>query len=106
MASHRDTQAIDDVQRARHELLYEILSTTDAAKGNTLVFANSIASANALAEFLRVDKQLPDCEVFHKEIDRAQRQRVLRTLDDETAGATVVCTDIAARGLDTTKVGA
>lgn len=95
-----------DPALARCELLYEILTTNESsdARGNTLVFANSVASANALFDFLRGDKQLPNCALYHKEVPSAERREVLRLLDDASANVTVVCTDIAARGLDTTKV--
>jgi superfamily II DNA/RNA helicase len=92
-----------DAELARCELTSEILSA-DESPGNTLVFANSIASASALFDFLRDDKKLPNCALFHKEVPNSERQEVLRQLDDASANVTVVCTDIAARGLDTTKV--
>ncbi|CAH0518750.1 unnamed protein product [Peronospora belbahrii] len=74
----------------------------------TLVFTNSIASADALFDFLQNDKGMVNCALFHKEVGRAQRQLLLKRLDSEADAdrdLVVVCTDIAARGLDTTKVG-
>ncbi|POM80615.1 DEAD/DEAH box RNA helicase, partial [Phytophthora palmivora] len=105
-----------DEQHARCELLYQILtssgsSTTDELKTSagekTLVFTNSIASADALFDFLETDKGMANCALFHKEVDRPQRQKLLKRLDSENDAdkdLVVICTDIAARGLDTTKV--
>lgn len=104
---------------ARKTLLWKILTDAQQQPTNTLVFANSIASADSLFDFLEAQVQrqrvagaetasgpaFPACVLlFHKEVDRQQRQDVLAQLDDESANVVVVCTDIAARGLDTTKV--
>ncbi|CAI5736473.1 unnamed protein product [Peronospora destructor] len=106
-----------DEKHARCELLYEILTSTEisdhdklktSAGEKTLVFTNSIASADALFDFLQNNKSMTNCALFHKEIDRAQRQHLLKRLDSEVdadKGLVLICTDIAARGLDTTKVG-
>ncbi|RLN93130.1 hypothetical protein BBJ28_00007164 [Nothophytophthora sp. Chile5] len=107
-----------DERHARSELLFDILttasSTSDAdastpatAGQKTLVFTNSIASADALFDFLQREKGMTSCALFHKEVDREERQQLLQRLDSDDAGdqeLVVVCTDIAARGLDTTKV--
>ncbi|GMF29735.1 unnamed protein product [Phytophthora lilii] len=104
-----------DEQEARCELLYQILTTADSntneskpsAGEKTLVFTNSIASADALFDFLENDKGMANCSLFHKEVDRGQRQKLLKRLDSEADSdkdLVVICTDIAARGLDTTKV--
>ncbi|KAL4087743.1 hypothetical protein PRIC1_013630 [Phytophthora ramorum] len=101
-----------DEQHARCELLYQILTSSgrsaDASAGEkTLVFTNSIASADALFDFLENDKGVANCALYHKEVDRPQRQKLLQRLDSEADAdkdLVVICTDIAARGLDTTKV--
>lgn len=106
-----------DLEAARQHLLWKILAeekqqtTEESASGNnTLIFTNSIASADSLFDFLREQQQSDGnpssfpCVLFHKEIDRSERQKVLAQLDDERSNVVVVCTDIAARGLDTTKV--
>lgn len=101
-ANAKDEVALDD---ARQELLLRILKAEPPQ--NTLVFANSIASANALFDFLEAQSIGEDgmqVLLFHKEVDRQQRQQVLDKLDDPNANVVVVCTDIAARGLDTTQV--
>lgn len=67
------------------------------------MFANSITSADELFDFL-TEKGMSNCALFHKEVDKSKRQQVLNMLDDSEANVVVVCTDIAARGLDTTKV--
>ncbi|KAG7401548.1 hypothetical protein PHYBOEH_000606 [Phytophthora boehmeriae] len=104
-----------DEQHARCELLYQILTSSNGESGQptvtshekTLVFTNSIASADALFDFLQMEKGMTICSVFHKDVERAQRQHLLRRLDSDTEAdkdLIVICTDIAARGLDTTKV--
>ncbi|KAG7375932.1 hypothetical protein PHYPSEUDO_014833 [Phytophthora pseudosyringae] len=111
------TGAFVDEQHARCELLFQILTSSGSSNAETelglsagektLVFTNSIASADALAHFLQTEKGVANCALFHKEVDRAQRQKLLKRLDsDEDADQdlVVICTDIAARGLDTTKV--
>lgn len=100
-ADVKDEIALDD---ARQALLLKILK--DEPLQNTLVFVNSIASANSLFDFLEAHPIGEDGQVllFHKEIDRPQRQQVLEKLDDANANVVVICTDIAARGLDTTQV--
>ena len=104
----------ENEQHARCELLYDIVATLGPSRDGvatchkTLVFANSIASADALFDFLQKDKNMTNCAVFHKEVDRAQRQQLTQRLDsgaDADQDLVVICTDIAARGLDTTKVG-
>ncbi|KAI9989967.1 hypothetical protein PInf_020273 [Phytophthora infestans] len=95
-----------DERHARCELLYQILASEGGKK--TLVFTNSIASADELLDFLENDKEMANCALFHKEVARSERQKLLKRLDsdDETdKDLVVICTDIAARGLDTTKVG-
>uniref|UniRef100_A0AAV1T5I5 ATP-dependent RNA helicase n=1 Tax=Peronospora matthiolae TaxID=2874970 RepID=A0AAV1T5I5_9STRA len=103
-------------QHARCELLYDILAASKRNRDGvpettckkTLVFTKSIASADALFEFLQNDKNLTNCALFHKDVDRAQRQQLIKRLDsaaDADQDLVVICTDIAARGLDTTKVG-
>jgi superfamily II DNA/RNA helicase len=105
-----------DEQHARCELLHQILTSSasagsevaTSAGGKTLVFTNSIASADALFAFLESDKGMANCALFHKEVDRSQRQQLLKRLDSDAEAdkdLVVICTDIAARGLDTTKVG-
>ncbi|CAI5729513.1 unnamed protein product [Peronospora effusa] len=106
-----------DEKHARCELLYEILTSAGisdndqmiaSAGEKTLVFTNSIASADALFDFLQNNKSMTNCALFHKEVDRAQRQHLLKRLDSEAEAdkdLVLICTDIAARGLDTTKVG-
>ena len=106
-----------DEKRARCELLYEILTSAricdndkleTTADEKTLVFTNSIASADALFDFLQNKKSMTNCALFHKKIDRAQRQHLLKRLDSEEdadKGLILICTDIASRGLDTTKAG-
>lgn len=106
-----------DEQHARCELLFQILTSSESSDSHelkttagekTLVFTNSIASADALFDFLQNDKGVTNCALFHKEVDRAQRQQLLKRLDSEDDAdqdLVVICTDIAARGLDTTKVG-
>ncbi|KAE8882158.1 hypothetical protein PF003_g33829 [Phytophthora fragariae] len=100
-----------DEQHARCELLHEIVTSNDetgaSAGEKTLVFTNSIASADALFDFLQTEKGVANCALFHKEVDRPQRQKLLKRLDSEADAdkdLVVICTDIAARGLDTTKV--
>ncbi|RLN74767.1 hypothetical protein BBJ28_00017574, partial [Nothophytophthora sp. Chile5] len=107
-----------DERHARSELLFDILTTASSASDTdastpataghkTLVFTNSIASADALFDFLQREKGVTSCALFHKEVDREERQQLLQRLDSDDAGdqeLVVVCTDIAARGLDTTKV--
>ncbi|RLN61950.1 hypothetical protein BBJ29_003418 [Phytophthora kernoviae] len=104
-----------DEQHARCELLYQILTSSSGessgsaatAHEKTLVFTNSIASADALLAFLQMEKGMTNCSVFHKDVDRAQRQLLLKRLDSDAEAdkdLVVICTDIAARGLDTTKV--
>lgn len=99
-----------DEQVARCELLYEILASKKEERTGvrkTLVFTNSIASADQVLDFLEKDKGMPNCALFHKEVDRPQRQKLLNRLasdDDADEDLIVICTDIAARGLDTTKV--
>lgn len=100
-----------DEQHARCELLHEIVTSNDetgaSAGEKTLVFTNSIASADALFDFLQTEKGVANCALFHKEVDRPQRQKLLKRLDSEADAdkdLIVICTDIAARGLDTTKV--
>lgn len=98
------TQQIDDSALARKQLLLSIL-TSDASQDKTLVFAKSVDSANDLYDFLQHHNI--ECLLFHKEISRDERQMILRALNgesDENQSIVVVCTDIAARGLDTTKV--
>ena len=103
-------------QHARCELLYDILAASKRGEDGvsettckkTLVFTKSIASADALFDFLQNDKNLTNCALFHKDVDRAQRQQLIKRLDceaDSDQDLVVICTDIAARGLDTTKVG-
>ncbi|KAF1794713.1 P-loop containing nucleoside triphosphate hydrolase [Phytophthora cactorum] len=95
-----------DEQHARCELLYQILTSGSGKK--TLVFTNSIASADALFDFLEKEKSMANCALFHKEVARPERQKLLKRLDsddDADKDLVVICTDIAARGLDTTKVG-
>ncbi|KAL7682745.1 putative primosomal protein N' [Plasmopara halstedii] len=102
----------NDEHHARCELLYQILMSKNVHNlelvQKTLVFTNSIASADALFDFLEKNKGMTNCAVFHKGIDRLQRQKLLKRLDsddDADKNLVVICTDIAARGLDTTKVG-
>lgn len=95
-----------DEQHARCELLHQILTSNDeagvSAGEKTLVFTNSIASADALFDFLQSEKGMANCALFHKEVDRPQRQQLLKRLDSEADAdkdLVVICTDIAARGL-------
>ncbi|KAF1326770.1 Dead/deah box RNA helicase, partial [Globisporangium splendens] len=99
----------DVEEAARQQLLWKILTDeqqrqTTNKGNNTLIFTNSIASADSLFDFLQQQQPSFPCVMFHKEISRDDRQAVLSQLDDETSNVVVVCTDIAARGLDTTKV--
>ncbi|OWZ12376.1 DEAD/DEAH box RNA helicase [Phytophthora megakarya] len=101
-----------DEQHARCELLYQILTTSGSSKTSTgkktLIFTNSVASADTLFDYLENDKGMTNCALYHKEVDRPQRQKLLKRLNSESEddkNLVMICTDIAARGLDTTKVG-
>uniref|UniRef100_K3X4I2 ATP-dependent RNA helicase n=1 Tax=Globisporangium ultimum (strain ATCC 200006 / CBS 805.95 / DAOM BR144) TaxID=431595 RepID=K3X4I2_GLOUD len=105
--SSHENAGVDEA--ARQHLLWKILTDeqqhqTTNQGNNTLIFTNSIASADSLFDFLQQQQPSFPCVLFHKEISRDDRQAVLAQLDDETSNVVVVCTDIAARGLDTTKV--
>ncbi|DBA00411.1 TPA: hypothetical protein N0F65_012942 [Lagenidium giganteum] len=99
-------QQLTNKDQARKMLLWSILNQPDNANAlsSTLIFTNSVASAEELYAYLRHDMGLATCVQFHKEIDRAERQQVLAQLYEGKQQMVVVCTDIAARGLDTTKV--
>jgi superfamily II DNA/RNA helicase len=89
---------------ARQELLWKILDAqkTQESSSSTLIFTNSIDSANQVYTFLNHEKQM-SCVLYHKEVHRDERKEVLKELY-EGKPLVVICTDIAARGLDTTKV--
>jgi superfamily II DNA/RNA helicase len=97
-----------DPDEARNKLVLEILEQSRGCEGHTLVFANSIESADALHGFLTTSlTKMPADNVllFHKEVPRDTRHEILRRLQQSDTKLVVVCTDIAARGLDTTRVG-
>ncbi|TYZ65888.1 hypothetical protein PybrP1_003024, partial [[Pythium] brassicae (nom. inval.)] len=94
------------LESARKALVWEVLTDAQQAPTNTLVFANSVASADELFAFLDAQVQhrssagsLEGSEasvafpsrvlLFHKEVDRQQRQKVLALLDDERAHVVV-----------------
>ncbi|KAJ0401241.1 hypothetical protein P43SY_010965 [Pythium insidiosum] len=105
MPSSKDNTPAEELAQRRMELLDRLLMD-DESGGHTLVFANSIDSAELLHDYLTTVKAR-DCLLYHKEISRDQRERILSQLQQPPAtarGLVVVCTDIAARGLDTTHV--
>ncbi|KAH7420566.1 hypothetical protein KP509_13G012600 [Ceratopteris richardii] len=62
----------------------------------TLVFTNSVESADAIFRILK--KAEIECLCYHREIPSEERMRALKYFEDN--GAVLVCTDSAARGLD------
>ncbi|GLD93651.1 hypothetical protein PINS_up002256 [Pythium insidiosum] len=108
-AGASSSSVLEEQTRHRMELLERLLAQDDTAnEGHTLVFANSIDSAELLHEYLTTSKAR-ECLLYHKEISRDQRERILSQLQAPPAttarrGLVVICTDIAARGLDTTHV--
>ena len=57
---------------------------------------------NALSELLRAD--LPYCEALHGKMNQKRRSNTLERYKAAPAGA-LLCTDVAARGLDVTDIG-
>ena len=67
------------------------------SSGPMLVFANSSARVDSVAQALRDEGH--ECGVLHSGVSVDDRVRTISALRDGSLGA-VVCTDIAARGLD------
>lgn len=99
----------------RCALLWDILkhSVETAQQPQILIFANTIQSAEALQEFLINEKEY-HCSLLHKNVDPFSRRQIVHQLTHNgssntivpvDAPKTIICTDIASRGLDTLSVG-
>nr|CCA18615.1 DEAD/DEAH box RNA helicase putative [Albugo laibachii Nc14]CCA20571.1 DEAD/DEAH box RNA helicase putative [Albugo laibachii Nc14] len=99
----------------RCALLWDILanSSETAEQPRILIFANTVQSAEALQDFLANKKDYP-CSVLHKKVDSFSRRQIVHQLTQNgnqnaiippDAPKTIICTDIASRGLDTLSVG-
>lgn len=71
-------------------------SDVESYPKKTLVFANSVESANAICRILR--RVEINCLCYHRDIPSEERMRSLKVFQEE--GGILVCTDAAARGLD------
>ncbi|KAJ3370805.1 hypothetical protein GGF31_003831 [Allomyces arbusculus] len=71
--------------------------------GSVLVFCNRRAAVDALHSYLTTTKRIPNVFKLVGVQSAEERASVWHEFD-QTDGAILVCTDIAARGLDTTKV--
>lgn len=89
------------------KLVHETTALTQldtAGMPQTLVFCNTVASANAALQQIRSSAPHLSVAVLHKKIGAARRQAAMaRFLQGDLK--VLVCTDIAARGLDTNEVG-
>lgn len=81
--------------RDKLETLFQLLCTLGNAPA--LVFANHRESVDRIARFL-ADRRFP-CSSFHGGMEQDDRERALYKLRNGTLTA-LVCTDLAARGLD------
>lgn len=82
-------------KRDKLETLYRLLC--HVATGSTLVFCNHRESVDRVVGYLR--EQKVDCVAFHGGMEQDKRERALYKFANESC-AILVCTDLAARGLD------
>ena len=93
----------DNKQRALMRVLME-LPPQDYP---TLIFCNTLGSCRALDAWLSTVPEIKDVTqgkiaAFHSRIPRQERHKILQKFDQGEVN-TLICTDIASRGLDTTK---
>jgi len=90
---------IECTQKHKDSYLYAYLvTTTQGASGPSLIFCNSIASVKRVGSMLKM-LQLP-VKMLHAKMSQKARLTALETLQSGKERAIVVCTDVAARGLD------
>ena len=87
--------------RDKLDTLLRLLCTLDTTP--SLVFVNHRESVDRIARFLR--EQRYPCAAFHGGMEQDDRERALYRFRNGTCTA-LVCTDLAARGLDIEGVGA
>ncbi len=84
----------------RFPILEKLLSTP--VKGGTLIFTNTRAQCDKLAEELS-SKGIP-CPIYRGEMDKAERRKNLKAFREGKAQL-LISTDLASRGLDVEHVG-
>ena len=92
---------VQSPQRDKLETLLRLLCMPGTRPA--LVFVNHRESVERIARFLR-DRRFP-CAAFHGGMEQDERERALYRFRNGSAPA-LVCTDLAARGLDIEGVGA
>jgi ATP-dependent RNA helicase DDX24/MAK5 len=86
-------------QKHKDSHLYAYLTTTkQGASGTALVFCNSIGAVKRVAETLKV-LGLPT-RTLHAQMEQKGRISSIESLNGKNNRSIVVCTDVAARGLD------
>ena len=117
------TARLDTFDVTGKDKLAELSSLLAGGRDKTLVFCNTVASCRAVEHFLRErggfggtgkdDDDHDDHEAnrlfcYHGDMNSLEREKSLRDFRaaaDAEAKATLVCTDLAARGLDVPDVG-
>ncbi len=94
-----DQLLVKSPQRDKLETLYQLLCTFDG--GSSLVFCNHRESVDRVNEFLKTKKI--DSEAFHGGLEQDNRERSLYKFSNGSSQV-LVCTDLAARGLDIPEV--
>jgi ATP-dependent RNA helicase DDX24/MAK5 len=86
-------------QKHKDSHLYAYLTTTEqGASGTALVFCNSIGAVKRVAETLKT-LGLPT-RTLHAQMEQKGRIASIESLNGKNNRSVVVCTDVAARGLD------
>eukprot|EP00934_Nitzschia_sp_Nitz4_P004944 Nitzschia sp. Nitz4//scaffold357_size15932//7551//10647//NITZ4_008875-RA/size15932-processed-gene-0.27-mRNA-1//1//CDS//3329548983//4934//frame0 len=92
-------EQIKCTQRHKDSHLYAYLMTTaQGASGPCLVFCNSIAGVRRVGATLQTLGF--SVRILHSHMQQRARFKAVESLDDSKSRAVVVCTDVAARGLD------
>lgn len=89
------------VQLSSRQKFEELMGSLKRLNGRGLVFVNSRARCKELAE--RLEKRAVVVCQLHADLERAERTRSLRRFREDD-GLVMVCTELAARGLDIPEV--
>jgi superfamily II DNA/RNA helicase len=83
-------------------VLDNIIQELNKKVNKTMIFCNTIDSCRAVAYFLDAQSTNKPCLSYHGEINSKERSRNMEIFREDSSGDPVfmVCSDIAARGLD------
>ena len=98
-ASRLAVYRVHSPEKDKLETLYRLLCTLQGE--STLVFVNYRESVERVAGYLK-GKRFP-CDSFHGAMEQKDRERALQRFTNGSCPA-LICTDLAARGLDITHI--